>query len=334
MLYELLSKKVVEIIKELLDSEKIDYASIESRAKSIESFKKKLEIGISYNPKEMQDLAGVRIIGYVSSDVNKTIKIIKSLFEIDEKRSIDKSEILGTDKVGYRSVHFVAKFPKERVKLPEFKKFEGMYFEIQVRTILQHAWAEIQHDRSYKFTGVLPKEIERRFSLLSGLLEIADNEFDNISMLIENYSNEVFEKTKSGELDIPINSISLRQFLIEKFGGIPGVEDSFGYPENSKTIIQELKDMGVNTLEDLNNIIPQKYAKVLAKYASKSFEADNFASIIRDLLVLNYKDKYFKDAWKNHWGSTDKISLYLYEELGINIDEITALYNKYDIYII
>lgn len=329
--YELLSGKVKNILKELLDSNDINYSIIEARAKEEESFKRKIKKGTSFNPKEMQDLAGVRIIGYVKSDVDKIVKIIRDLFEIDEKRSKDKSEILGTDKVGYRSVHFVAKFPKERIKLPEFKQFKGIQFEIQVRTILQHAWAEIQHDRNYKFNGILPKEIERRLSLLSGLLEVADNEFDNLSIIIDNSYNKVAEIIKSGKLDVPIDSTSLIPFLKEKFGDIPKIEFSFGFNENSKNIIEELNDMGLNTLEELNNIIPQNYVGILAKFAPKSIDGVNFSSIIRDLLIFKYKEKYFKDAWKEDWGAFEKSSLKIYQELGINVDEIKDILRKYNI---
>ena len=49
--------------------------------------------------------------------------------------------------------------------LPEMKLFSGIPFEIQVRTILQHAWAEFAHDRNYKFRGVLPDVIARRYGV-------------------------------------------------------------------------------------------------------------------------------------------------------------------------
>lgn len=329
-LYELLSKKVEAIIKEVLESKKIDYSNIEFRAKGIESFKNKLKKGVSYNPKEMQDLAGIRIIGYVNSDVNKVVETIKDLFDIDKKRSIDKSKILGIDKVGYRSVHFVAKLSEERLKLPEFKKFEGMYFEIQIRTILQHAWAEIEHDRNYKFSGVLPEEIKRRFSLLAGVLELADNEFENISNLIENYSKEVSEKTKSGELDIPIDSTSLRQYLSEKFGDIPNIENSFGYEDQSTELIHELNDMELYTLKDLDSIIPSNYTEILTKYKGET----NFSTIIRDLLIITNKEKYFKEAWKNHWMFLDRDALEIYEKLGVNPDELMELFKDYDIHLV
>src|SRR5690606_2630134 len=109
-------------------------------------------------------------------------EIIKPLFVIDPDHSIDKTKELGTDKVGYRSIHYVAKLTNERLILPEYQKFRDLSFEIQIRTIIEHAWADISHERNYKFNGVLPPEndIERRFSLAAVTLELVDREFDSL----------------------------------------------------------------------------------------------------------------------------------------------------------
>lgn len=321
--YEPFAKKAEDIIREFLDSKSINYVKVESRVKSIKSFENKLRNRVNYEPKKMQDLAAVRVIGYVNSDLDEIIKCLKYLFDVDEKRSQDKSDSLGSDKVGYRSTHLISKFSNDRVKLPEYKKFDGIFFEIQIRTILQHAWAEISHDRNYRYSDVLPKEIQRRFNLLAGNLESVDNDFNDISKVIDAYIREVSEKTKSGDLDIPINSISLKQFLIKKFGYIPCVMDTFGIDDKSELLINELTDMGINTLTDLNNIIPFQYEKFL-KGCNHS---DSFAGIIRDLLIINYKEEYFKYAWNGHWDGIEYSTLKMLKEFVINIEEIIEKYN-------
>ncbi len=193
-LYKRLASKVEQIIREILDSKEIGYHYVNSRAKDIDSFEKKLREGIHYKAKEMQDLAGIRVICYVKTEVDEICDIIEKSFDINKEKSLDKSKILGKNVVGYQSIHYIAKFPEERTKLPEFKQFDGIYFEIQVRTILQHAWAEIEHDKIYKSTEVLPKDITRQFFLLSGVLEIADNEFEQ---LYQSYPSVLKTKTKS-----------------------------------------------------------------------------------------------------------------------------------------
>ena len=68
----------------------------------------------------------------------------------------------------------------------ELKSFENMRFEIQVRTILQHAWAEIEHDDLYKNPGQIPSSLRRRFFLVSNVLESADNELNELHKKLKN----------------------------------------------------------------------------------------------------------------------------------------------------
>jgi len=324
--YEALSKKVASIIKEVLDNEGINYHSVTSRPKTVDSFKKKALKKHYENPlNEITDLAGVRVITYFDSDAKKVSNTLSNLFETDPEHSVDKSEQLGIDRVGYRSVHFVTKFSKDRCKLPEYQRFEGRYFEIQIRTILQHAWAEIEHDRNYKFSGVLPPEIQRRFKVLSGVLELADREFDSISKSIDEYSEDVAEKTNIGDLSIPINSTSLREYLQNKFSTLVelGMSPEFG-PDGSGSseIIHELKDYGIDTLEQLDKIVPDDF---IANY--KGFSgSSNFIGLVRAILIINNLDLYFKKAWKRHWTIFDDETKKNYGKYGINTKEIEMKY--------
>jgi len=167
------------------------YHNIDSRSKTIESFKNKIKGGIGFKPKEMQDLAGIRIICYVKSDVEKISNLVENTFEIDSSKSHDKSKILDENEMGYQSIHYVAKLPRSRLDAAdEMKRFANLQFEIQIRTILQHAWAEIQHDEIYKNRERLPAEVKRRFYLVSSVLESADNEFETLHNKGEKYSKK------------------------------------------------------------------------------------------------------------------------------------------------
>jgi len=127
------------------------------------------------------DLAGVRIIAYFPSDVDKIVPLIEKEFKVDPKHSVDKRLSSDPAIFGYASIHFVVEFRPEMLKLPEYALFDKMKCEIQVRTILQHAWAEIEHDIVYKSPGEIPfRRVRRRFACLAGLLEIADREFESL----------------------------------------------------------------------------------------------------------------------------------------------------------
>ena len=82
--------------------------------------------------------------------------------------------------------------------------------EIQIRSILQHAWAEIEHDLGYKSKHAIPLPIRRRFSRLSGLLELADQEFDGLRSNLRAYSEEIATRQ---DIEQPIDRISLAHFI-------------------------------------------------------------------------------------------------------------------------
>jgi ppGpp synthetase/RelA/SpoT-type nucleotidyltranferase len=321
-LYKKLAEKIAQIIREVLEINGINYHAISYRAKEIESFSKKIDKPKYNDPiNELTDFAGIRIIGYVEEDVKQIQDLIVKLFDIDYDNSLDKSEELGTDKVGYKSVHFVGNLAKDRLKLPEYKRFGNLKFEIQIRTILQHSWAEIEHDKNYKFSGELPKEIQRRFKLLAGTLELADREFNQLSKEIDNYTEEVKVSTEKGNLDIPINSTSLKQFYATKFEKLiktKQVSPDFNGSENEFKIFNELRSFGINTLEELDSIIPKNLEKIITKHGIE----ENFTGITRLMLIANDIDKYFGQAYNENWTSFNPVEINYFKDFGIDCDKM------------
>ena len=319
--YEALSRKASEIIKEVLDSEKIEYYSITYRSKEINSFARKVKNEKYEVPEDITDLAGIRIITYVESEANKTSEFLKKLFDIDFEHSIDKSKVLGVDKVGYRSQHYIACFSSDRSKLPEFKKFSGLKFEVQIRTILEHAWAEIEHDRNYKYSGVLPDEIKRRFAIIAGVLELADKEFDNISLAIDLYKKSVAEKTNSGDLDISINTTALREFLTNKFkNAIDKGALTPDFAEGENKIIDELDKFGIKTLAELEKIIPKDYGMKVGDYKD-----ENFLSSIRNFMIISDENRYFNEAWNHNWEGLDNTAILT--TYGVDVNKLAIDYD-------
>ncbi|MDO3680172.1 GTP pyrophosphokinase [Paenibacillus ehimensis] len=325
-IYRNLAHKVESIIREVLDSAKVSYYTISSRAKEIESFISKASKDKYTDPvKEIKDLAGIRIITFVKSEVYECSDIIKPLFDIDSEHSMDKSKELGDDKVGYRSVHYVAKLTEERLKLPEYRIFQDMQFEIQIRTILEHAWADISHDRNYKFNGVLPPEndIQRRFSLAAATLELVDREFDSIAREISEYEKYVEQMTMRSELDIDINTTSLGNFLFHKFRDfIRDDQLAPGFNQNDETIIAELKGFGIKTLSDLNNLIDDD------KLESYIYLSSNYLGLLRHIMIFSDAEKYFKKAWGRNWHGME-LDYFEYVK-GFNKD-IEGILKKYKV---
>jgi len=189
--YRDLRAEVEVILRETLNENEIIFHSIESRVKSVESFRSKASREKYSKPvEEITDLCGVRVITLFEKEIHQISDIIKELFEIDYRRSEDKSDLLEADKMGYKSIHYIAELSADKIVRTELQGFAGLKFEIQIRSILQHAWAEIEHDRNYKFKGELPKKLQRRFYALAGMLEIADREFNTLSEEVEKYRKQ------------------------------------------------------------------------------------------------------------------------------------------------
>lgn len=329
--YALLASKVESVVKELLDSKKIIYHSISSRAKSIDSYARKASKDEYKNPvSEIFDMAGIRIITYTDSDARNVTSIVKETFDIDQQLSTDKATELGVDRMGYRSIHCVGTLGKNRLNLPENATFKGMYFEIQIRSILQHAWAEFEHDRNYKFTGVLPHDLKRTLSLLAGTLELVDKEFDNLSEEIDVYVTDVSKRAKLGDLSIPINSKSLVAYMSRKFNDLIalGAEPTL---EDDTTVIEELQIMGIVSLEQLDNVIPKDFVETEAKHLPSSVPFYNFLGILRDIMIVHDAETYFAKAWRSRWNGFDRNTLSLYETYGVDIQKYIDQYDL-DVY--
>lgn len=164
--HESLAPIVENILKTILQQNNIEYLTVTHRIKKSESISEKIKRKNYKDPfNELTDISGIRVISFLESDVERIIEIIKKSFYISEENSSNKSESLSIDKIGYRSHHFVAKLGKDRSINPEYSNISDLYFEIQVRTVLQHAWAVLSHDRNYKFEQKLPIEIERKLNL-------------------------------------------------------------------------------------------------------------------------------------------------------------------------
>jgi putative GTP pyrophosphokinase len=297
--YGLLAKKVESIAKELLECYDVNYYSITSRPKTLESYKRKAMKDEYKDPQnEILDMAGIRIITYTDSDARKALQIIKDSFDIQPQHTVDKTEELGIDRVGYRSIHCIGGLGPTRLALPENKVFEEKFFEIQIRTILQHAWAEFEHDRNYKFSGVLPDKFKRRLSVVAGTLELIDREFDNLSDEIGDYINEVKEKTESGDLSIDIDSKSLLTYIEKKFEPLLILGVDMIPPEQG--IISELKILGIDTLEKLDKAIPidfvESYEENLIKHKERIRRTSTIGVLRTAMLTYNASKllKYWK----------------------------------------
>ena len=160
----------------LLDDAGINYLSVTARTKTVASFAAKADRTVDgarlyTDPlSEITDQVGVRVITYLRDDVATVANLLGEEMQLLDDRDMGV-ETASEGRWGYASRHLLVAVEGEQQPA-----------SVQVRTILQHAWAEFEHDVRYK--GSVPEEdapdLDRRFTLAAGLLELADREFSAI----------------------------------------------------------------------------------------------------------------------------------------------------------
>ncbi|MGP3272908.1 GTP pyrophosphokinase [Serratia marcescens] len=303
--YESFATSLKSLLKSLLLNDNIAIHSLEARVKDRSSLEKKLIEKNKYKSiDEVTDIIGVRIITHYADDVEKVATVVEREFLVDRNNSIDKRASLEPDRFGYLSLHYIASLNENRANLREHDGYKNLKAEIQIRTILQHAWAEIEHDIGYKSNAGLPDEIRRKFSRLAGLLEIADSEFLNIKNYIETYKEKVSKEIKSGSKNIPIDVISLIEYIdkSDKFTAISNIinekaELSFtptatdGVNDYSDVVIRGLNFLSIRTVDELDKLLDKNInlaaARIITlKKAFKDYYKKNEIPKISTILFL------------------------------------------------
>ena len=121
----------------------------------------------------------MRVITYVQRDIDAVAGLLAEQFTVLDDRDLGE-ETAAAGRFGYASRHLLVSRRRRRRRPTAYDPL--FCASIQLRTVLQHAWAEFEHDIRYK--GTVPPEqvpdLDRRFTLAAGLLELADREFEAI----------------------------------------------------------------------------------------------------------------------------------------------------------
>jgi ppGpp synthetase/RelA/SpoT-type nucleotidyltranferase len=259
--YQDLAGVIARIIQECLRKREIKVHSVQHRAKDASSFEQKAAIPSEANPqlpkyaeplKDITDLAGARIITHFPGTLAEIDQLLADEFDILE-RSDKGVELIEDERFGYQSIHYLVRIKSDRARLAEYERFGQAVAEVQVRTILQHAWAEIEHDIQYKSANAIPTEIRRRFMALAGMLEIADREFQAIQDADKQLDDHAKEMVQTGNLEgVEITPNSLKLFLDNRIGPDGRISD-WNYDWTARM----LKRLGFQDLKQVETAISQ-----------------------------------------------------------------------------
>jgi ppGpp synthetase/RelA/SpoT-type nucleotidyltranferase len=279
-IYEGFTLTCEDLVRRLLRFTNFRVHSVTSRTKGIEELAEKTSHPDKQYDKlqDITDLSGVRVITYFSDDVDKIGTLIEQEFKVFPDESVDKRKVLSPDKFGYLSLHYVCTLSDQRVALSEYSAFRGYICEIQVRTILQHAWAEIEHDLGYKVPQGIPQMVRRRFSRLASLLEMGDDEFESIRNELETYAVNIKKEIPIAPSKVLIDRLSLIAFVTQDIGyqkldknlvDYAGAELEDITNEYADSRVGELQYVGLKTIQELKSALEQKPDTVMKVFKER-----------------------------------------------------------------
>lgn len=340
-IYEAFAETVRFILKKaLLAADNLPRPqSIQCRAKGLDSLRRRLseqgKLDSQTLELERRDLAGVRLIFYTNNDVDRFLNshLIRENFEIEWDSTKIHHPIPENEKAQYRAIHYTVRLREDRICLPEYKRFESLRCEIQVQTILNHAWSETSHDILYKrelgdgYGSRAMEGISRRFErimdkyLIPAGFEIqkAQQEYERILQ-----GKEIFDKDIANLLDKAKNNneryeilSGLKDYAIPNYDDLPEAYEGLKGPllRAVKTARGTEPAPIETTFGDMEGFKADAVTKVVLEIIQNLRYVDVIGTL--QLLIDIYRDEPNDDIRKQIVDTTKNLSEY-------NID----VYNK------
>jgi predicted RNase H-like nuclease/ppGpp synthetase/RelA/SpoT-type nucleotidyltranferase len=249
------SDHFVRLVTTILDDAGINYLSVTGRAKSVASFAAKAARTRDGRPvfadplREITDTVGLRIITYVHSDVAAVADLLGDQVVVHDDRDMGR-ETASQGRFGYASRHLLVSLDAAREGQPAYDPLRGRQAQVQIRTVLQHAWAEFEHDIRYK--GTIPDEhvpdFDRRFTLAAGLLELADREFSTIRDRLQ--AGMTTQPQEPPDDDPRISDRELAAFLAGQYA-----DAGWSRTDHYTWISGLLLELGITSLDELGDVL-------------------------------------------------------------------------------
>jgi len=277
-------------LREQMAANDLMVTAVESRVKAEASLAGKLELkGSKYRGLEdITDIIGARVITLFTDDVDKVASIAENFFDVDWDNSVDKRKMHDLNSFGYMSLHYICRIPKRLYCDPAHPEINSIRWELQLRTTLQHMWANMSHDTGYKSGVEIPHEYLRTLNSLAGLLEIADNEFSRLRIAINDFKRRVTSLVRDGQFNEVLLDIDTYRSYI-KLGpfdslnaNIAAINQAEIHKVSLMPYLEYFKTIGFKTLGDIDNMIRSysEEAYMLARYELGKTDLDIVSSSV------------------------------------------------------
>ena len=335
--FETILKNYIQgLLDKAIQEGKLDKESVEikSRTKEIESFKGKIsrdDKKLKYKDplSEITDLVGIKIMLTSLKDENIVYELLKLEMKdnIDKENSVDKTEDIKKErKFGYLGRHLVVFYDENMFELGKHlinkeihpSHFKGLRAEIQIKTLLQHVWAEVEHKARYKAGEELSNDKKRYFDRLAALIEVADDLFKDLveesekinqiskqkiqkeQEALESQSEQTQQESKKDSKDkkqspaVSSETIALylaNEIIKNKFKDIEQKDTFYILVDEepsfvSMQFIKLLNEVGIHRTIDLERLFKESNVQLLHKYAKNELKDNKYKSRLQKLSVL------------------------------------------------
>lgn len=292
-----LAKGAEGFIVAWLQDHDYDLHVVSGRAKTPSSLREKILYKPYRDPeREINDLIGVRVITYYGAQVDKISDRLRNGLTVDEGNSLDKREQLKDNgQFGYRSVHLVGKLSQRNAK--QYPELKGVIFEVQIRSVLDHAWAEIEHEIVYKSGIVFPNATRRRFAAVAGSFEILEDEFlrlrEDTDRLIDAHLHTYKAGLeKSADFDAARLTAALEVMRPEAKGWRRAARTGAPFTTPIKTVLTALSHVGITNWTTMSVTLRRRgFRTHVESYASlMACTPDDVSHLAIGALAIGYKD--------------------------------------------
>ena len=287
--------KMIEEFQDCLIKKSLEIDSnaiIAKRLKRAPSIAKKLRRLNHIQLSSMQDIAGLRVIVDSMAKVRKLVKALKSDGFSQELKNED-DYINNPKPSGYRGVHLVFTYRDENN--PEL---DGLLVEVQVRTIVQHAWATaVETMGTYLNTQLKFNEGQQKWLKYFALTSSAFSYLENTNHL-DKYSNlSEFETYSQALYEFKYNLIEEKLSAFSQISNVICEKDELNGKYNLVLLDIEKKNVTVKVFEpeDLDNANVE-YTKLERQYNGN----DNF----QVALVSTENIQELSEAYPNYFLDT------------------------------
>jgi putative GTP pyrophosphokinase len=258
-----LAQEVVFALNDALSRTQVKMHSVSSRVKERASFIEKIERkGYDRPLEQVQDLVGARLVCLFVTDLPILREVVDSLFDIVSED--DKVEGGPADTFGYMSVHYICTL-KSGTSGPRYDGLQTIQFEIQCRTLLMDAWANVSHYLAYKGEASIPVDLRRDFHALAGLFYVADRHFEFLSAGSKESEKAALVAFSDGrqrnvdDFTVPIDRSTMLGYLTTKFP-----ERQAPSERDASELVEEVARLGYEDIGALDADLTRVGAAALA----------------------------------------------------------------------